>query len=115
MAKAKKFSGKQLDELYVAYDTARRTAKEAENDKRDAADEIKTLLGDIQEANTANYIVTYKYDKDQSVFDKELLQKKNPKGYEKYEAMVEEIETITTKYVKTVKGARKLVVTAVAE
>lgn len=116
---ASKFSGKKLDELYSIYDEARRIAKEAENDKTDAANNIKDLLGDIEEASTSNYIVTYAYDKDKDieVFNEELFMTKDPKGYKKYEQLNVEIQNMRKKYTKktTVKGARKLIVTAKAE
>jgi len=119
MAKVNKLSGKKLDELYEAYDKARRDAKEAEATKTDAADEIKKQLGDIEEASTTNYIVTYKHDKDREVesFDEEKFAEKDPKGYDVYLTMVDKIATLTKRYTKktVVKGARKLVVTATAE
>ena len=119
MAKVKKFSGKKLDELYEVYDNARRVAKEAENDKKDAGDEIKSLLGDVEEASTTNYAVTYKYDQDREVetFNEDIFQENDPKGYKVYQDMLDKIKLICKKYTKktTVKGARKLVVTAVAE
>jgi len=117
--KENKLSGKKLDELYEAYDTARREAKEAEGVKKDASDEIKKLLGDIESASTPNYIVTYGYDKDHEddVFDEDKFAEKDPKGYTVYQAMLGTIEKICKKYTKHVvtKGARKLIVTAVAE
>ena len=75
MAKEKKLSGRTLDRLYEVYDEKRREAKEAENAKTDAANEIKTLLGDTGAASTPNYIVTYAYDKDREteVFDEDLF------------------------------------------
>ena len=108
MSKVKKFSGKKLDKLYEAYDDARRKAKEAENDKCNAGDEIKTLLGDVEEASTPNYTVTYAYDK---------FQEKDPKGYKVYQDMLDRVKAICKIYTKrtVVKGARKLVVTALAE
>lgn len=119
MAKEKKLSGRTLDKLYEAYDVARREAKEAENNKKDAAEEIKTLLGTTEEANTPNYIVTYKYDKDKEVeiFEEEKFAEKDPKTYQKYLDTLKVIEALRKKYTKktTEKGARKLVVTAVAE
>lgn len=115
MAKEKKLSGRSLDKLYQVYDEKRREAKEAEHAKQDAADEIKKLLGDAEEASTPNYIVTYAYDKDRPVFDATLFEQKDPKGYEKYCAALENIEMLEKKYTKTVKGARKLIVTATAE
>ena len=119
MAKVQKLSGRTLDKLYEAYDEARRTAKEAEQSKTDAGNEIKELLGETQEASTPNYVVTYKYDKDREVevFDEDKFAENDTKGYLKYQNMLEEIAKITKKYTKktVVKGARKLVVTAVAE
>jgi hypothetical protein len=105
--------------LYEAYDEARRTAKEADAAKVDAGNEIKVLLGDIQEAHTQNYSVTYAFDKDRidEVFDEDQFQEKDPKKYAEYQQYLEDIKQITKKYTKTVttKGARKLVVTASAE
>jgi len=121
MAKEKKpkLSGRTLDKLYEAYDNARRTAKEADNAKKDAADEIKTLLGETQEASTPNYIVTYKYDKDTEteVFDEERFMLKDSNGYQAYQKLLNKIEQICKKYTKKVvtKGARKLIVMAVEE
>lgn len=114
MAKVK-LSGRKLDELYEAYDEARRTAKEAEKAKTDASEEIKELLNDVEEASTPNYIVTYRYDKDHPVFDAEKFAQKEPKKYEAYLGLLGDIELIQKKYTKNVKGARKLIVTAVAE
>lgn len=116
---AKKISVGNLNKLYQEYDQARRDAKEAETVKKDAADEIKKLLGETEEASTPDYIVTYKYDKDREneVFDEEKFEEKDPKGYVKYQGLLKDIETACKKYTKkvVVKGARKLVVTAVAE
>jgi hypothetical protein len=118
MAKVK-LSGKKLDELYEAYDLARREAKEAEAAKKDAGEEIKVLLGDVQEANTSNYFVTYRYDKDREdeVFDEEKFAEKDPKKFAQYQQYLEEIKALTKKYTKKIitKGARKLIVTATAE
>lgn len=122
MAKAKRvkaISVGNLNKLYEEYDTARRDAKEAELVKKDAADEIKKLLGATEEASTPDYIVTYKYDKDseEEVFDEEKFQEKDPRGYKAYQAMVDDIHVLCKKYTKkvTIKGARKLNVVAVAE
>ena len=117
--KEPKLSGRTLDKLYEIYDVKRREAKEAERAKNDASYEIKELLGDIEEASTTNYIVTYKYDKDYEVerFDEDKFAENDTKGYLKYQALLEEATKMTKKYTKkeTIKGARKLVVTAVAE
>jgi len=117
--KVLKISVGNLNKLYEEYDDARRNAKEAEGIKKDAADEIKKLLGNTEEASTPDYIVTYKYDKDSEseVFDEEKFAEKDPKKYAEYQQFLEDIKRITKKYTKTVtvKGARKLVVTAVAE
>lgn len=117
--KEPKLSGRTLDKLYEAYDNARRAAKEADAAKTDASNEIKTLLGETEEASTPNYFVTYRYDKDRDVevFDEEKFQEKDAKGYKQYQALLDQVATITKKYTKVtvVKGARKLVVTAVAE
>lgn len=112
MAKVKKFSGKKLDELYEIYDKARTVAKEAELDKKEASDNIKELLGDVESASTPNYIVTYGYDKDRelSTFDEERFAEKDPQGYKVYSAFIKKYTTSTV-----VKGARKLIVTALAE
>ena len=121
MAKAKEKlpSVKKLDELYEDYDNARRTAKEAEKDKAEAGNAIKTLLGETVEASTPRYIVTYKYDvdKENEVFDEEKFAVKDPNAHKRYLSMLEDIKTITKKYTKTVvtKGARKLIVTAKEE
>ena len=90
MAKEKKLSGRSLDKLYEVYDVKRREAKDAENAKQDAADEIKKLLGDAEEASTPNYIVTYAYDKDRPVFDEIKFQEKDQKGYTRYLGLLEE-------------------------
>ena len=116
MAKIKVPSVKQLEYLYEDYDKARTIAKEAEKDKKEAGDAIKSLLGDTVEASTPRYIVTYNYDKDTEteVFDETRFAENDTKGYMKYQKMLGEIETITKNYTKTVitKGARKLIVTA---
>ena len=116
---AKKLSGRTLDKLYEAYDNARREAKEADAAKKDASEEIKVLLGDVEEASTTNYVVTYRYDcdKESEVFDEEKFAQKDKKGYAAYQGLLKEIEIIAKKYTTkiTVKGARKLVVTAIAE
>lgn len=113
------FSGRTLDKLYEAYDEARRTAKEADAAKSDAAYEIKQLLGETEEASTPNYTVTYKYDKDseREVFDGAHFEEKDPKGYTQYQNHLDSAAKLAKKYTKTeiVKGARKLVVTALAE
>jgi len=117
--KVNKLSGKKLDELYEAYDVARREAKEAEATKKDAAEEIRTQLGDIEEASTPNYIVTYGYDKDRevTVFDEEKFAAKDPKKYASYQQHLADAERLAKLYTKTTteKGARKLIVTAKAE
>lgn len=116
---AKKISVGNLNKLYEEYDEARRNAKEADTIKKDAADEIKKLLGTTEEASTPDYIVTYKYDKDSEtdVFDEEKFAEKEPKKYTEYLSYLDDIKRITKKYTKqvTVKGARKLIVTALAE
>jgi hypothetical protein len=119
MLKANKLSGKKLDELYEAYDTARREAKEADKTKEDAGAEIKKQLGDIEAAHTPNYRVTFAYDKDceADVFDEDKFAEKDPKGYLKYQQTLAAIQLICKKYTKHIvtKGARKLIVTAIAE
>jgi hypothetical protein len=119
VAKPKVPSVKKLEELYEDYDKARTDAKEAENAKKEAGDAIKTLLGDTEEASTPRYIVTYKFDKDREteVFDEEKFEEKDPKGYAAYLIFLEDIKRVTKKYTKTVtvKGARKLIVTAKEE
>ena len=116
MAKSKKLNTRNLDELYQAYDKARSDAKEAEAIKVEAADTIKELLGETQEASTPNYVVTYKYDKDKEVesFDQEKFEEKDPKGYKLWQSIVEKAEAMAKKYTKKtiVKGTRKLVVTS---
>jgi hypothetical protein len=112
-------SVKKLDELYEDYDRARTVANDAEKDKAEASKAIKDLLGETQEASTPRYIVTYKYDADKDVesFDEEKFQDKDPKGYALYQGYLEEIKRVCKKYTKitTVKGARKLLVTAKEE
>jgi FMN phosphatase YigB (HAD superfamily) len=111
-----KLSGRSLNKLYDVYDEARRLAKEAEKDKVEASNEIKVLLGETVEASTDRYIVTYKYDKDREdeVFDEEKFETKDPKKYQQYVDMLEEIKGLTKKYTKIVvtKGSRKLIVTS---
>ena len=112
-------SVKKLDELYDDYDQARTVAKEAEKDKKEAGDAIKTLLGETVEASTPRYIVTYKHDADKEVetFDEEKFETKDPRGYERYLAILDEAKQYAKKYTKIVvsKGARKLIVVAKEE
>ncbi len=110
-----KFTTKDLDNLYQIYDKARLDAKEAEADKKEAAEAIKEKLGATEEASTKNYVVTYKYDKDKEVeeFDEALFEQKEPKKHAEMVSLQAEIERLKKKYVKKtiVKGTRKLVVT----
>ena len=122
MAKKNKFTTKDLDKLYEIYDKARGDAKEAEADKKEAADAIRDKLGATEQASTPNYVVTYKYDKDEEVetFDQEAFETKDPKGHYKYVELLgeaarltEQAKSIAKKFIKVtiVKGTRKLIVT----
>lgn len=101
----------QLATLFDSYAKARDKAKEAEKAQKELSAEIKEILGDTEEAESPEYICSYKYDKDQEVFDAIKFAKKEPKKFAAYQKLHEDMKQLTKKYFKTVKGARKLIIT----
>jgi FMN phosphatase YigB (HAD superfamily) len=108
---------KSLDKLFVEYDRVRALAKESDREQKELAGTIKARLEaeKLDSVDTSEYVCTYKFDKDKEneVFDEEKFQKKDPKNYEHYVAVMEEIKALTKKYTKiqVTPGARKLIVT----
>ena len=105
-----------LLELVKQYDRLRTEHTQLGKDKDEVNSQIKTLLGDAEQANVPGYRVTYRFDKDKTteVFDEEKFKTKNPVAHRKWLALVAATQLITKKYTKTVttKGARKLLVEA---
>ncbi len=103
-----------LLELVKQYDRLRTEYNQIGKDKDEVNGQIKQILGDAVEADVPGYRVTFKYDKDKEVvsFDEEKFEKNDPKKYQQYLGMLEEIKLISKKYTKTktIPGARKLIV-----
>ncbi len=106
-----------LEKLFEDYDKARSTAKDAKREQEDLNKEIKARLDKekLDVADTPSFTCVYKYDKDTTdeVFDEAKFAEKEPKKFQQYTELMDEMKKITKKYTKTVvtKGARKLVVT----
>lgn len=111
---SKKANVAKLEHLFSDYDKARAEAKEAAKTQAELSTEIKEILGDTEEVDTPRFVTTYKCDKDKEVesFDEEAFETKDPKGYARWQTMVEETEKLRKKFVKktVVKGARKLII-----
>lgn len=106
-----------LEKKFEEFDKARAEAKEAESKKTELSDEIKALLEEkkIDEVDGVEFKCIYKFEKDKEVeeFDEEKFAEKEPKKHAAYIKLMKEMQTITKKYTKkrTVKGARKLIIT----
>lgn len=108
---------KSFDKLFEAYDQARAKAKEAKTEQDELNQEIKAKLEaeKLDAVDAVEYTCTYKYEKDKEteVFDEEKFAEKDPKKYQQYVELMEEMKAITKKYTKkqVTKGARKLIIT----
>lgn len=101
----------KLAALFDSYAKARDEAKEAEKAQKELSAEIKEILGDTEEAESPEYTCLYKYEKDKEVFDEAKFAEKEPKKFAAYQELQEDMKKLTKKYTKTVKGARKLIIT----
>lgn len=99
--------------LFEEYANARTEAQIHTKIQEAVKVEIKERLEkqDLDEVDSVDFTCLYRYEKDKEVFDEELFEKKDPKKYAQYLEMQEEIKTLTKKYTKKAKGARKLIVT----
>lgn len=104
-----------INKLFRQYDIARENAKATEQAAKELSQKIKDTLGETEEVDTPEYVVTYRYDKDREVtlFDEEAMALKDPKHYKKLLSLRESMEAMQKRYTKTtvIRGARKLYVT----
>ena len=93
MAKEKSF-----DKLFAEFDNARAVAKNANDVKDELSTEIKQRLEakKLEEVDAVDFICTYRYDKDREteVFDEEKFAAKEPKKYQQYTELMEEMKAI---------------------
>lgn len=110
-------SKNSFDKMFRGYDKARAAVKDAEAIKLEYSDEIKKALekNKLDAVDSVEYLCVYKFDKDKEseVFDEVKFAEKDPKKYQQYTDLMEEMKAITKKYTKTVvaKGARRLIIT----